>query len=82
LFDPHHFLSNYSPIHFAGESGNGNTFLNGKQLVQNENGHRSPKSQTVNFLTRLISRYQLPLKLDFTAHGVMKSTFQKAKAKD
>ncbi len=42
LFDPHSFLSNLSPIHFAGESGNGNMFLNGKQHVQNENGHRSP----------------------------------------
>jgi hypothetical protein len=27
LFDPHRFLSNKSPIHFAGESGKGNTFL-------------------------------------------------------
>ena len=44
LFDPHRFLSNKSPIHFAGESGN--TFLNGKRHVQNENGHRSPRSQT------------------------------------
>ncbi len=26
LFDPHRFLSNKSPIHFAGESGKGNTF--------------------------------------------------------
>jgi hypothetical protein len=42
LFDPHRFLSNKSPIHFAGESGKGNTFLNGKRHVQNENGHRSP----------------------------------------
>ncbi len=25
LFDPHHFLSNKSPIHFAGENGKGNT---------------------------------------------------------
>jgi hypothetical protein len=39
LFDPHRFLSNKSPIHFAGESGKGNIFLNGKQHVQNENGH-------------------------------------------
>jgi hypothetical protein len=46
LFDPHLFFSNKSPIHFAGESGKGNTFLNGKQHVQNENGHRSPRSQT------------------------------------
>ena len=46
LFDPHRFLSNKSPIHFAGESGKGNTFLNGKRHVQNENGHRSPRSQT------------------------------------
>ncbi len=46
LFDPHRFLSNKSPIHFAGESGKGNTFLNSKQHVPNENGHRSPRSQT------------------------------------
>jgi hypothetical protein len=46
LFAPHRFLSNKSPIHFAGESGKGNMFLNGKQHVQNENGHRSPRSQT------------------------------------
>ncbi len=45
LFDPHRFLSNKSPIHFAGESGKGNTFLNGKWHVQNKNGHRSPRSQ-------------------------------------
>jgi hypothetical protein len=46
LFAPHRFLSNKSLIHFAGESGNGNTFLNGKWHVQNENRHRSPRSQT------------------------------------
>ncbi len=46
LFDPHRFLSNKSPIHFAGESGKGNTFLNGKWHVQNKYGHRSPRSQT------------------------------------
>jgi len=46
LFDPHRFLSNKSPFHLAGESGKGNTFLNGKRHVQNENGHRSPQSQT------------------------------------
>jgi hypothetical protein len=46
LFDPHRFLSNKSPIHFAGESGKGNTFLNGKRHVQNENGNQSPRSQT------------------------------------
>ncbi len=46
LFDPQHFLSNKSPIQFAGESGKENMFLNGKQHVQNENGHRSPRSQT------------------------------------
>ncbi len=46
LFDPHRFLSNKSPIHFAGESGKGITFLNGKCHVQNKNGHRSPWSQT------------------------------------
>ncbi len=46
LFDPQRFLSNKSPIHFAGESGKGNTFLNGKRHVQNKNGHRSPRSQT------------------------------------
>ncbi len=46
LFDPHRFLSNKSPIHFPGESGKGNTFLNGKWHVQNENGPQSPQSQT------------------------------------
>jgi hypothetical protein len=46
LLDPHRFLSNKSPIHFAEESGKGNTFLNGKRHVQNENGHQSPRSQT------------------------------------
>jgi hypothetical protein len=46
LFAPHRFLSNKSPIHFAGASGNGNTFFNGKWHVQNENGHQSPRSQT------------------------------------
>jgi hypothetical protein len=46
LFDPHRFLSNKSPIHFAGESRKGNTFLTGKRHVENENGHRSPQSQT------------------------------------
>ncbi len=46
LFDPHRFLSNKSPIPFPGENGKGNTFLNGKRHVQNENGHRSPQSQT------------------------------------
>ena len=46
LFDPQRFLSNKSPIQFAGESGKGNMFLNGKRHVQNENGHRSPRSQT------------------------------------
>jgi hypothetical protein len=46
LFDPQRFLSNKSPIHFAGESGKGNMFLNGKRHVQNENGHRSPRSET------------------------------------
>jgi hypothetical protein len=35
LFDPHRFLSNKSPFHFAGESAKGNTFLNGKWHVQN-----------------------------------------------
>jgi hypothetical protein len=44
LFDPQRFLSNKSPIQFAGESGN--MFLNGKQHVQIENGHQSPRSQT------------------------------------
>ncbi len=46
LFDPQGFLSNKSPIQFAGESGKGNTFLSGKRHVQNENGYRSPRSQT------------------------------------
>jgi hypothetical protein len=46
LFDPHRFLSIKSPIHFAGESGKGYKFLNGKCHVQNKNGHRSPRSQT------------------------------------
>ncbi len=46
LFDPHRFLSNKLPFHFAGESWKGNTFLNGKWHVQNKNGHRSPQSQT------------------------------------
>ena len=46
LFDPQRFLSNKSPIQFAGESGKGNMFLNGKRHVQNENGHRLPRSQT------------------------------------
>ena len=46
LFDPQRFLSNKSPILFAGESGKGNMFLNGKRHVQNEKGHRSPRSQT------------------------------------
>jgi hypothetical protein len=46
LFAQHRFLSNKLPIHFAVESGNRNTFLNGKWLFQNENGHRSPRSQT------------------------------------
>ncbi len=46
LFAPKRFLSNKSPIHYAWESGKGNTFLNGKWHVQNENGHRSPRSQT------------------------------------
>jgi hypothetical protein len=46
LFDPQRFLSNKSPIQFAGESEKGNMFLNGKRHVQNENGHRSPRSQT------------------------------------
>jgi hypothetical protein len=32
-------LSNKSPIHFAGESGKGYKFLNGKWHVQNKNGH-------------------------------------------
>jgi hypothetical protein len=45
LFDPHRYLSNKSPIHFAGDSGKGNTFLNGKRHVQNKNGHQSPWSQ-------------------------------------
>jgi hypothetical protein len=45
LFAPHRFLSNKSPIHFAGASGNGNTFFNGKWHIQNENGHRLPRSQ-------------------------------------
>ncbi len=45
-FDPHRFLSNKSPIYFAGESGKGNKFLNGKLHVQNKNGHRWPLSQT------------------------------------
>ncbi len=46
LFGPHRFLSNKSPIHFAGESRKGNTFFNGKWHVQNKNGHPSPRSQT------------------------------------
>ena len=46
LFDPQRFLSNKSPIQFAGESGKGNMFLNGKRHVQNKNGHRSPQYQT------------------------------------
>jgi hypothetical protein len=46
LFDPHCFLTNKSPTHFAGESGKGNTFLNGKGHVQNKNRHRLPRSQT------------------------------------
>ncbi len=68
LFAPQRFLSNKLPIHFAGENGNRNMFLNGKWHVQNENGHQSPQSQipdlcptTVKILTHLISRYQLPL---------------------
>ncbi len=46
LFDPHRFLSNKSPIHFAGENRKGNTFLNDKRHIQNKNGHQSPRSQT------------------------------------
>ncbi len=46
LFDPQRSLSNKSPIQFAGESGKGNMFLNGKRHVQNENGHQSLRSQT------------------------------------
>jgi hypothetical protein len=34
LFDPHRFLSIKSPIHFAGESGKGNTFLNGNGMFE------------------------------------------------
>ncbi len=60
LFDTHRFLSNKSPIHFAGESGKGNMFLNGKWRVQNKNGHLSPWvpdlcPTTVKILTHLIS---------------------------
>ncbi len=67
LFDPHRFLSNKSPIHFAGQSRKGNTFLNGKWHVQNKNGHRSPPipdlcPTTVKILTHLISRYHLPFR--------------------
>ncbi len=50
LFDPQRFLSNKSPIQFAAESRKGNTFLNGKRHVQNENRHRSPRSQTYQLL--------------------------------
>ena len=46
LFDPQRFLSNKSRIQFAGESGKGNMFLNGKRHVKYENEHRSPRSQT------------------------------------
>ncbi len=61
------FLSNKSPIHFAGESGKGNTFLNGKQHVQNEKWTSIATvpdlcRTTVKILTHLISHYHLPLK--------------------
>ncbi len=44
--NPHRLLSKYSLINFAGESGNRNTFFNGKWHVQNENGPQSPRSKT------------------------------------
>jgi hypothetical protein len=67
LFAPHRFLSNKSPIHFAGESGNRNTFLNGNWHVLKWKWtsiftvpYLCPT--TVKIFTHLISRYQLPLK--------------------
>jgi hypothetical protein len=44
MFDSHRFLQTNRLLILL-ESGNGNTFLNGKWHVQNENGHRSPRSQ-------------------------------------
>jgi hypothetical protein len=57
LFAPHRFLSNKSPIHVAGESGNRNTFLNDKWHVQNENGHRHGARLMPNNCKNLNSPY-------------------------
>jgi hypothetical protein len=67
LFAPHRFLSNKSPIHFAGESGNRNTFLNGKWHVHKWKWTSIATvpdfcPTTVKIFTHLISGYQLPLK--------------------
>jgi hypothetical protein len=45
LFASHRFLSNKSPIHFAGKSGKGNTFLNGNGMfkTQMDIDHHGPR---------------------------------------
>jgi hypothetical protein len=60
LFAPHRFLSNKSPIHFAGESGNRNTFLNGKWHIQNENGHSGPRLMPNNCKNLNLPYFSLP----------------------
>jgi hypothetical protein len=65
LFDPYRFSSNKSPSHFAGESGNENTFRNGKRKRTSIATVPDLFLTTVNILTHLISRYQYQLPTTF-----------------
>ncbi len=60
LFAPYRiaFLSNWSPVHIAGQSGIENTFLTNGMFKKKMDIDRLT---TVNILTHLISRYQPPL---------------------
>jgi len=52
-------LKTQSPINFPITSGNGNTFLTGKRLVQKKNRHRSPRSQTHTVCLCILSTLQI-----------------------
>ena len=47
LFDPHHFLSNKLPIHFAVTNGKGNKTFCSKTACSNWSKPRSPRSETI-----------------------------------
>jgi hypothetical protein len=53
-------LSNKSPIHFAGESGKGNRFLNAKKNVQNDIDRHGPRLMPNNCKNLNRPNFSLP----------------------